>query len=124
MEPAKIVPIEEDSWETVVDFTKIDKKGVSFADVKKSRSRTFGVSDIDKIMKFLKRLTRKELKRVLSVIDDIEKGSIEHLDINRLSGHKNIFRVRVGDIRILFMQSKTEYRLVSIERRSDTTYNL
>jgi antitoxin (DNA-binding transcriptional repressor) of toxin-antitoxin stability system len=31
----KIVPIEEDSWETVVDFTEIDKKGVSFADVKK-----------------------------------------------------------------------------------------
>lgn len=32
----KIVPIEEDSWETVVDFTKIDKKGVSFDDVKKA----------------------------------------------------------------------------------------
>lgn len=79
---------------------------------------------MDKIMKFLKRLSRKELKRVLKVIDDIEKGNTKKLDIKRLSGHKNIFRVRVGDIRILFIQSKTEYRLVSIERRSDTTYNL
>ncbi len=32
----KIVPIEEDSWETVVDFTAISNKGVSFADVKKA----------------------------------------------------------------------------------------
>ncbi len=75
-------------------------------------------------MKFLKRLSRKELKRVLKVIEDIEKGNTKKLDIKRLSGHKNIYRVRVGDIRILFIQSKTEYRLVSIERRSDTTYNL
>ncbi len=75
-------------------------------------------------MKFLKRLSRKELKRVLKVIDDIEKGNTKKLDIKRLSGHKNIYRVRVGDIRILFISSKTEYRLISIERRSDTTYNL
>ncbi|OIO18789.1 MAG: hypothetical protein CO029_00020 [Candidatus Magasanikbacteria bacterium CG_4_9_14_0_2_um_filter_41_10] len=32
----KIVPIEEDSWETVADFTKIDTTGVSFEDVKKA----------------------------------------------------------------------------------------
>jgi len=32
----KIVPIEEDSWETVVDFTEIDKTGVSFENVKKA----------------------------------------------------------------------------------------
>ena len=75
-------------------------------------------------MKFLKRLTRKELKKMLQVIEDIENGNTDSLDIKRLSGYKNIFRVRVGDIRILFIQSKTEYRLVSIERRSDTTYNL
>jgi len=31
----KIVPIEEDSWETVGDFTQINKKGVSFEDVKR-----------------------------------------------------------------------------------------
>ncbi len=32
----KVVPIEEDSWETVVDFTKINNKGVSFDNVKKA----------------------------------------------------------------------------------------
>ncbi len=79
---------------------------------------------MDKIIKFLKRLSKKELKRVTKIIDDIEKGNTKKLDIKRLSGHKNIYRVRVGDIRILFIQSKVEYRVISIERRSDTTYNL
>ncbi|PIR75579.1 MAG: hypothetical protein CO030_04745 [Candidatus Magasanikbacteria bacterium CG_4_9_14_0_2_um_filter_42_11] len=79
---------------------------------------------MDKILKFLKRLSKKELKKVLQILDDIEQGDTSHLDVKRLSGHKNIFRVRVGDVRILYIRSKTAYRLVSIERRSDTTYNL
>ena len=37
----KIVPIEEDSWETVVDFTKIDANGVSFHDIKKAAAELF-----------------------------------------------------------------------------------
>jgi len=77
---------------------------------------------MDKIMKFLKRLSRKELKKIIKAIEAIEKGNTKKLDIKRLSGHKNIYRVRVRDIRILFIQSKTEYRLVSIERRSEGTY--
>jgi len=32
----KIVPVEEDSWETVVDFTKINPKGVPVVKVKKA----------------------------------------------------------------------------------------
>ena len=79
---------------------------------------------MDKILKFLKRLSKKELKKVLQILDDIEQGDTSHLDVKRLSGHKNIFRVRVGDVRILYIRPKTAYRLVSIERRSDTTYNL
>jgi len=36
----KITPVEDESqWETVVDFTKIKKEGVSIADVLKSLSR-------------------------------------------------------------------------------------
>jgi len=81
-------------------------------------------SSMDKMLKFLRKLSKKELKKMLQVIDDIERGNISHLDVKRLSGHTNIFRVRVGDIRILYIRSKTEYRLVRIERRSDTTYNL
>ncbi len=79
---------------------------------------------MDKIKKFLKKLSKKELQKVLKILDLIESGNTDRLDIKRLTGHKNIFRVRVGDIRIIFIQSKIDYRLISIGRSSDTTYNL
>lgn len=53
----RIIPIEEeDQWETVVDFTKINKEGVSAKEVLKSLSR---LKTVHKIDKFLLKLSKK-----------------------------------------------------------------
>ena len=47
------------------------------------------------------------------------------LDLKKLKGLKNIFRLRKGRIRVIFsLEDKKEPRILAIERKSDTTYNL
>ena len=77
---------------------------------------------MDKIKKFLQKLSKKELDIVVKIIVRVESGEYENLDIKKLTGYKNIFRVRVGKIRILFVRSKNDFNIISIERRSDKTY--
>ncbi|PIR73908.1 MAG: hypothetical protein COU35_05235 [Candidatus Magasanikbacteria bacterium CG10_big_fil_rev_8_21_14_0_10_47_10] len=77
---------------------------------------------MDKIRKFLKRLSKKELKHVLRIMDHIEQGQLDGMDVKKLSGTKNAYRVRVGQTRIIFLKSKTDYRLYAIEKRDDRTY--
>jgi mRNA-degrading endonuclease RelE of RelBE toxin-antitoxin system len=77
---------------------------------------------MDKIIKFLRKLPKKELRKVREVIDKLEKGDLAGLDIQKLSSHKNIFRVRTGDIRIIFFKERETFDLISIERRTEQTY--
>ncbi len=79
---------------------------------------------MDKVRKFLKRLPKKDLQRVLLIINKLGRKNIEGLDVKKLSGHGDIFRVRSGNMRMLFLRTKEGYRVISIERRSDTTYDL
>ena len=76
-----------------------------------------------KTVKFFKKLSKKEAKRVLKVLNSARKGNLEGFDVKKLKGHKNLFRVRVGSIRIIFEKiSSNEYRLVYLGRRGDSDY--
>ncbi len=79
---------------------------------------------MDKIEKFLQRLTTKELQRVLAVIHQIQSQDLTALDIKKIANRKDILRVRVGSIRIfIIIDGRGKYHIFSIQRRSDVTYN-
>jgi len=78
---------------------------------------------MDKIEKALGRLSAKEKEIVRDILGKLRKNNVLGLDIQKLKGHKNIFRSRRGDIRIIYR--KTEARdifVLAIERRSEKTY--
>ena len=78
---------------------------------------------MDKLTKFLKKLPRKEQKVLLEIIDKMEKGNVSNLDIKKLKGRKEFYRIRFGTKRLLFFKlAAGKYRFISIENRSDTTY--
>ena len=58
---------------------------------------------MDRIEKFLNSVPhlRKRLAKVLRLIG---AGKLADLDVKPLQGEKNVFRVRVGNVRILFMR--------------------
>lgn len=47
--------------------------------------------------KFLKRLTKSDKERILKAVSNLPDG-----DTKPLQGHKGLFRLRVGDYRIIY----------------------
>ncbi len=77
---------------------------------------------VDKIEKALKKLTEKERKVLKSILTNIQKEKTRGLDIKKLKGRDDIFRVRKGRIRIIFRKKSENISILSIERRSGKTY--
>ena len=77
---------------------------------------------MDKIQKFLQKLSLGERKVVENIITKILSHEIKNLDVKKLSGQEGYFRVRKGTIRIIFIKESDCIRIVSIGRRNSSTY--
>jgi mRNA-degrading endonuclease RelE of RelBE toxin-antitoxin system len=78
---------------------------------------------MNNIEKYLKKLTSKERIKVFEILQKIKSGDLSGLDIKKLKGTENYFRVRKGDTRILFHLDINGSGIIEeIVRRSDTTY--
>ena len=80
---------------------------------------------MDKIAKALKKLSNSERAAVKIILLKLKNKQFNNLDIKKLKGRDDIFRVRKGRIRIIYRAEKSrEIFILSMERRKDTTYNL
>ncbi|MBI2045951.1 MAG: hypothetical protein HYT28_00820 [Parcubacteria group bacterium] len=79
---------------------------------------------MDKLDKFLKKLSEKKREEIERLVMDIINNRFDGLDCKKLKGARDIFRVRKGDIRILFKKTEREILILSIERRNDNSYRL
>lgn len=76
------------------------------------------------------------LKKLLAKFDPKEKQTLEFLiekvvsldwyglDIKKLQGHQDFFRLRKGKLRIVFIKNKGSILIVAIERRNEKTYKI
>ncbi len=77
---------------------------------------------MDKIQKALKKLNPRERKTIKAILSKLSSGKLERLEILQLKGHRDIFRIRKGNIRIIFRREGNDISILSIERRSEATY--
>jgi mRNA-degrading endonuclease RelE of RelBE toxin-antitoxin system len=79
---------------------------------------------MDKIQKVLKKLSPKERKAVDEILEKLLSDNWSGLDIARLQGASDIYRVRVrvGSIRIIYYHKGTRMNILAIKRRSEKTY--
>lgn len=77
---------------------------------------------MDRINKFLKKLSPKEREIVDIVVSKILAHDFYGLNIKKLKGKDGEFRVRKGSVRIIFIIDNSDTRIISIERKSDNTY--
>ena len=77
---------------------------------------------MDKIEKVLARLSAKERATVTSILKKLSCGDTSTLDTKKLKGRDDVFRVRKGDIRIVYRLENGVAYLLKIERRNDKTY--
>lgn len=79
---------------------------------------------MDKIEKVLQKLTPEERKIVKDILAKLKRRQFKNLNLKKLKGRNDVFRVRKGKIRIIYRaDSVSQIFILSIERRSDTTYN-
>ena len=78
---------------------------------------------MDKISKAFKKLTEKERNKIKQILQKINSGDFKNLDIKKLKGRDDIFRVRYGKIRIIYrMDENKNIFILIIEHRSEKTY--
>lgn len=77
---------------------------------------------MDKIDKFILRLSRKDALRVQEYMTKLMKGEDANLDIKKLTGHDDVYRLRVQNMRIIFRRNKTGVRIIDVGHRSEKSY--
>ncbi|MFH0814519.1 MAG: hypothetical protein V1902_00275 [Candidatus Falkowbacteria bacterium] len=78
---------------------------------------------MDKIAKALKKLSPKERLELKKILEKLNRSDFLNLDILKLKGKNDVYRVRKGTIRVIFNKTEETIKILTIERRSDTTYN-
>lgn len=76
----------------------------------------------DATEKFLRKLTAYETRRVMAAFAQIRSGDWISLDVKPLKDITNTFRVRIGRIRIIFVQRNNKFVIIRVTNRDDKTY--
>jgi mRNA-degrading endonuclease RelE of RelBE toxin-antitoxin system len=76
----------------------------------------------DKIKKLLAKLSSSEREHVNLLLLRIKLNDLVGLDIKRLKGHKDLFRVRKGKLRIVYRKTPKSFLIIRIDRRHESTY--
>ena len=76
------------------------------------------------VKKLLSKFSREEREKLELFIEAINSLNWRNLDVKKLKGYQNIFRVRKGKIRIVFTKDKKDISILSIDRRHENIYKL
>jgi len=79
---------------------------------------------MDKITKALAKFSLQEKKKINTILNNIKQGRLDTLDVKKLKGYNDVFRVRKGKLRIIFIKKEENISILTIEKRSDNTYNI
>lgn len=77
---------------------------------------------MDKIEKVLQKLNRQERQKLKEILAKIKAGDLGALDLKKLKGRENVFRVRKGKMRVIFYKEGSIIKILSLERRNDSIY--
>lgn len=78
---------------------------------------------MEKWKKQLSKIPKASQRRILAVLLQLYSRDFSQLDRLQLKGYQNIFRVRVGDYRIIYHDDGETITLKAIPRRDENTYN-
>lgn len=79
---------------------------------------------MDKIEKALKKLSLKERRQIKAILLCLRSNQTKGLDIKKLRGREDIFRVRKGNTRMIYRLERKKIYILKIERGKESTYKL
>lgn len=75
-------------------------------------------------MKQLRKIPRNSRNRICAALTRLLARDFSTLDRLQLKGYENIFRIRVGNYRIIYHDDDEEITLKAITRRDESTYRV
>lgn len=72
---------------------------------------------MDKIAKALKKISPSERKKFEELLIKVEANNLKNLDVKKLKGHDEIYRVRKGNMRIIFRKVDEDIFLLAVEKK-------
>lgn len=72
---------------------------------------------MDRVSKALKKLNAKERRLLKQLLETIQRSGLEGLDVKKLAGQNDIFRIRKGDLRIILRVESGKLTVLTAERR-------
>lgn len=79
---------------------------------------------MDKITKFLNRLTKAEAQKLSFLINTILANELNHLQVKKLKGFQDLYQVKYRKIGIVFRREMNKNVLVKIDYRNKVYKNL
>lgn len=77
---------------------------------------------MDKIEKTLREFSKKEREKIKDILKRIDGKEFKGLNLKKLKGQNNIFRVRKEKLRIIYRQTDSRIFILTIEKRTEKTY--
>lgn len=71
------------------------------------------------IQKFLSKLSKKEKAEFLIIFRDILTLSLDGYNVTKMKGYNNLYRLRTGGIRVLFVKEKEMGIITAMGYRKD-----
>lgn len=72
---------------------------------------------MDRIKKFLQKLTKKERQVMKKIMADIFVLNLESYDIKAPKGYKGVYRLRKGKIRVIFFKKNNKSEVIDLDYR-------
>lgn len=76
------------------------------------------------IEKQLRRIGTADRERVFQAIERLAKRDLQGLHCKKLKGYECIYRIRVGNYRIIYFDDGKQILLKAIKRRNESTYRV
>lgn len=73
--------------------------------------------------KLLAKIPKKDRVRIEKVLLCLQERDFSTLDRQKLKGYEHIFRIRVGNYRIIYFDDGERVILKAIQRRNEATYH-
>lgn len=77
---------------------------------------------MNEIEKFLRKLKKAEQDAFLLLFEQLEKDYTKVPGVKKLVGKKNLYRIRMGKYRIIFLVGKKSLEIIRIKKRTEGTY--
>jgi len=74
--------------------------------------------------KYINTLEKQEKEKILKILSKIFKWEIKQTEIKKLKWHKDLYRIRVGKTRIVFLKKANTIEIKQIRSRWDTYKSL